>query len=589
MWFLGEGSARLQHERRRVAELAESVLWLQSIRWRIDAEAVCICLDASIVQDDTLEFPVTVRYPVLFPHTPPSVVPQHNIERCWSQHQYVARDGRPGELCLEYGPDNWTTDLTGADLLASAYRLLVGDVDDRDEPRPEVPSRHQTTLGQDLRSVTFRFVVTRELLSFAQSLPSGSLVPATFQSSSLPMSFTAVLRTATVADGPAWIDSAVPDNISVGQKGVICRVGEAASTVVGATSYSDLCHTLSGAGIALDSWCKAQAELPSYIVLAADDQIAVRWMSPSLRDRLVPFDTILVEVDGYTCTASPYRNLTKRKVAIVGCGSAGSKVAVSMARSGVGHFVLVDDDIVLPGNLVRNDLDWRDVGGHKVDALSARISLVNPSARRYIRRIRLSAQESASVAAAVLSELASCDLIVDATADASVFNILSSVVVSASKPLLWLEVFGGGFGGLIARCRPGTGSNPQSMRSGILHFCSQQGNDWPRSMGSYEAEAPYEAPLVADDAAVSVIAANATRMALDQLDSQEPSRFPHDVYLIGLSEDWCFAEPFDIRPIDVRPEIGSIDPVPDPAEMRAGWEFVKSLLDQQSSESVDPR
>lgn len=52
--------------------------------------------------------------------------------------------------------------------------------------------------------------------------------------------------------------------------------------------------------------------------------------------------------------------LGERKVSLVGCGSLGSKVATMLARAGVGRFLLVDDDLMLPHNLVRHDLDWRD-------------------------------------------------------------------------------------------------------------------------------------------------------------------------------------------------------------------------------------
>ncbi len=92
-------------------------------------------------------------------------------------------------------------------------------------------------------------------------------------------------------------------------------------------------------------------------------------------------------------------------MALVGCGSAGSKIGVSLARSGVGHFVLVDDDVLLPGNLVRNEMDWRDVGGHKADVLADRLKLVNPAATADARRLRLSAQEASGSAAAALRAL----------------------------------------------------------------------------------------------------------------------------------------------------------------------------------------
>ena len=47
----------------------------------------------------------------------------------------------------------------------------------------------------------------------------------------------------------------------------------------------------------------------------------------------------------------------------------GSKVGTMLARSGVARFFLADDDILFPDNFVRNDLDWRDVGSHKANAL----------------------------------------------------------------------------------------------------------------------------------------------------------------------------------------------------------------------------
>ena len=60
IWFIGEGSARLEQERRAIAELADSVPWVQIVGWRIDVAGVWICLDADIVQSEAVCFPVTV-------------------------------------------------------------------------------------------------------------------------------------------------------------------------------------------------------------------------------------------------------------------------------------------------------------------------------------------------------------------------------------------------------------------------------------------------------------------------------------------------------------------------------------------------
>ncbi|MCT4372027.1 ThiF family adenylyltransferase [Yangia mangrovi] len=40
--------------------------------------------------------------------------------------------------------------------------------------------------------------------------------------------------------------------------------------------------------------------------------------------------------------------LADKSVGIVGCGSVGSKVAASLCRTGVGKFLLIDEDIFFP-------------------------------------------------------------------------------------------------------------------------------------------------------------------------------------------------------------------------------------------------
>ena len=128
----------------------------------------------------------------------------------------------------------------------------------------------------------------------------------------------------------------------------------------------------------------------------------------------------------------------------MGCGSLGSKVASTLARSGVRRFVLVDDDIFLPENIVRNDLDWSDVGQHKVDAVANRIDLIQPSAEVVAYKRSLGGQEATSDVEAVISAAASKDMLIDATAESSAFNYLCAVQEFSRKPILWAEVFGGG-------------------------------------------------------------------------------------------------------------------------------------------------
>lgn len=70
-----------------------------------------------------------------------------------------------------------------------------------------------------------------------------------------------------------------------------------------------------------------------------------------------------------------------KKVIILGCGSVGSLVALQLAKSGVGNFLLVDNDIVEYHNLCRHQCGISDVGRYKTDALKERILNINASAK----------------------------------------------------------------------------------------------------------------------------------------------------------------------------------------------------------------
>lgn len=72
--------------------------------------------------------------------------------------------------------------------------------------------------------------------------------------------------------------------------------------------------------------------------------------------------------------------LRTQTVGVVGVGSGGSFVAVSLAMSGVGRFILVDDDSLETANVVRHAADRRYLGQMKVDAVADLIRQRNPAA-----------------------------------------------------------------------------------------------------------------------------------------------------------------------------------------------------------------
>ena len=71
--------------------------------------------------------------------------------------------------------------------------------------------------------------------------------------------------------------------------------------------------------------------------------------------------------------------LSNAKVAVFGIGGVGGYVVEALARSGVGSFVLVDDDKVCLTNINRQIIATRKtVGKYKVDVMKERILEINP-------------------------------------------------------------------------------------------------------------------------------------------------------------------------------------------------------------------
>ena len=73
--------------------------------------------------------------------------------------------------------------------------------------------------------------------------------------------------------------------------------------------------------------------------------------------------------------------MCEKEAVILGCGSVGSLVALQLAKSGVGKFLLVDNDIVEYHNLCRHQCGITDVGKYKTIALKERILNINHTAK----------------------------------------------------------------------------------------------------------------------------------------------------------------------------------------------------------------
>ena len=95
--------------------------------------------------------------------------------------------------------------------------------------------------------------------------------------------------------------------------------------------------------------------------------------------RVRPYDGVTQLFSRNTGLLESAEMLNKRAV-LVGCGSVGSFVAMELARSGVGKFVLCDTDTLEIHNICRHQCGFDDLGRYKVDAVKDKILNINPSA-----------------------------------------------------------------------------------------------------------------------------------------------------------------------------------------------------------------
>jgi hypothetical protein len=286
-----------------------------------------------------------------------------------------------------------------------------------------------------------------------------------------------------------------------------------------------------------------------------------------------------------------YVLLEKKSVAIIGAGSLGSKVAVSLVRSGIRKILLIDPDVMLPGNVIRHALDWRSVGFHKVKALRDELQALMPAVEVEVEEVLVAGQESNTVMARVIEKMAKYDLLVDATADSKVFNLLAALAIRADIPLVWGEVYAGGIGGLVARSRPGVGPDPLMIRNTYLKYCQEhEAPEYLLNKMDYSTGGDH--PMVACDADVSVIAYHVVRLILDLLTEQQESSFPEDLYLIGLQRGWIFDSPFQNHAIHVEgrqstPVISEMEGFSSQETSNEWTTFMKTLLDRDKHADLD--
>lgn len=517
-WWL-EHTDRLALERRLIDEVVAEG-WFQLERWGHDvglitAFGTIICPDA--------EHAVKLTYPDQFPHVPAWVMPR--TPKRLSGHQYGE-----GVLCLELRPDNWVPSATGADVLRSARNLLATEKRAAPEDeQSEVPSAGFVGEIQAYGWLSHPILISAGCAARIHDGTSKGLIAARyiFQSGTPPI-YVYDDEDVQRPCGPSGPD------LTTGWASLPIFVSPVANPWE-EIDRTTLALQMSADALALEALARSTVLVmrPSATTLTA--QYVLAESNPSFRSvHVLPEQTGLRSNRAEVASA--------KKVAIVGAGSIGSKIAESLVRSGVRSLVLLDGDVMLPANIERHSLDWRHVGSQKVRALSALLKEITQDVRIETFERNLNWQQSAKLQAETIDAIAACDVIVDATADHAVSLLLGAIAFENGKAFVAAEVFEGGIGALIASCIRGRDVPFAEAKSNFMAWCEQQNSRPPQATGrTYEALAEDGTPVQADDAAVSVASAHASRVILDILDG-DPAPADASWMLIGLKKAWLFTE-----------------------------------------------
>jgi len=115
---------------------------------------------------------------------------------------------------------------------------------------------------------------------------------------------------------------------------------------------------------------------------------------------------------------------------VIGVGALGSVIAEMLVREGLLSILLIDDDVLSAGNVVRHTLTLNDIGKYKTEALKAKLEAINPQV--VVETLHKKLPENQTDLHDVINDYR---LVVDCTGSDEVLMLLSAPKFSTPKYL----------------------------------------------------------------------------------------------------------------------------------------------------------
>lgn len=128
--------------------------------------------------------------------------------------------------------------------------------------------------------------------------------------------------------------------------------------------------------------------------------------------------------------------LVRKRVVVIGAGGLGSTLLPILVGAGVGHLILIDDDMVSVGNLPRQTLyTTEQVGESKARCALERLRKANPHCQLTVHQERLTAENA-------LELIGEVDLLIDATDNEATRRLLDHYALDQRIPWLYASLEG---------------------------------------------------------------------------------------------------------------------------------------------------
>jgi molybdopterin/thiamine biosynthesis adenylyltransferase len=154
--------------------------------------------------------------------------------------------------------------------------------------------------------------------------------------------------------------------------------------------------------------------------------------------------------------------LRPKAVAVIGLGSGGGLVALELAKSGVGNFILVDFDRLHAHNISRHVCGLSDVGRFKTRAVRDKILQHNPQALVTCHEVDVTEANELLHQVVVDS-----DLVVAATDNEVSRYMTNEACLKAGTPAVYGGAYERSFAGEVVRVIPGEGGCYACVRQGM--------------------------------------------------------------------------------------------------------------------------